>query len=671
MTTPTTTAPGRTVSLGEVGPARRGTRPDEVVIALSPAFAGHFTKTIVDVPHAEVLRQLMAGIEEQGVTARLVRVRDTADLAAISHTAARLSGSGISVGVLSRGTTMIHQKDLPRLSNLELFPQSPLLDAAVFRMIGSNAAQYAKGESPQPVPTRNDQMARPRWQAKAALLHLKEFDCTEACLAVVAPDGSITYLGTDLTRTTGVKGTPDNTEGALKAIRGALARAGRSAGQVGTVLLNEATPVISGLAMETITETIITESTMIGHNPTTPGGEGLGVGTTRSIGELGEQQPGEPVVCVVPHGWDFDDVAAALNAAVAAGVDVVAAILAGDDAVLVTNRLTRPIPVVDEVSAVEKVPLGMLAAVEVAAPGRTIRTLSNSYGLATVFDLDPVQTRQVSPVARALTGNRSAVVVRTPTGDVTDRRIPVGELVLHGAGKTLRVDVDAGAEAIMDVAGQPDVPVSEIAIRDVLAVDTFVPAEVRGGLAGEVALENAVALAAMVRTSRSRMQLVADLVSQGLGAAAEIGGVEGEMAVGGALTTPGVDRPIAVLDLGGGSTDAALLTREGECTAVHVAGAGELVTKLIDSELALGDREVAEGVKWYPLGKVESFFHLRHEDGTVEFVDEPLPPHVFARVVVLTPDGPAPVPTRHGLDHVRRVRREAKRRGFVVNALRG
>jgi propanediol dehydratase medium subunit len=177
MSTPTAE---RTVSLREVGPARRGTRPDEVVIALSPAFAGHFSKTIVDVPHAEVLRQLMAGIEEQGVTARLIRVRDTADLAALSHIAAKLSGSGISVGILSRGTTMIHQKDLARLSNLELFPQSPLLDAPVFRMIGSNAAQYAKGESPQPVPTRNDQMARPRWQAKAALLHLKEFECIEA-----------------------------------------------------------------------------------------------------------------------------------------------------------------------------------------------------------------------------------------------------------------------------------------------------------------------------------------------------------------------------------------------------------------------------------------------------------------------------------------------------------
>jgi propanediol dehydratase medium subunit len=180
MTTPTAAPPQRTVTLREVGPARRGTRPDEVVVAVSPAFAGHFSKTIVDVPHAEVLRQLLAGIEEQGVTARVVRIRDTADLAALAHVAARLSGSGISVGVLSRGTTIIHQRDLPRLSNLELFPQSPLLDAPVFRMIGSNAAQYAKGESPQPVPTRNDQMARPRWQAKAALLHLKEFECIEA-----------------------------------------------------------------------------------------------------------------------------------------------------------------------------------------------------------------------------------------------------------------------------------------------------------------------------------------------------------------------------------------------------------------------------------------------------------------------------------------------------------
>jgi propanediol dehydratase medium subunit len=48
------------------------------------------------------------------------------------------------------------------------------LTLETYRRIGSNAARYAKGESPEPVPTMNDQMARPRWQAKAALLHLKE-----------------------------------------------------------------------------------------------------------------------------------------------------------------------------------------------------------------------------------------------------------------------------------------------------------------------------------------------------------------------------------------------------------------------------------------------------------------------------------------------------------------
>ncbi|MER5671031.1 diol dehydratase reactivase subunit alpha [Pseudonocardia alni] len=524
---------------------------------------------------------------------------------------------------------------------------------------------------------------------------------TEACVASIDAGGRVTYLGTALTRTTGVKGTPDNTDGAVKAVRRALEGARRSADELDEVLLNEATPVISGLAMETITETIITESTMIGHNPATPGGSGIGVGVTVAVEDLTGPGPVPegPVIAVVGRGWDFDRVARLLNDALGRGLDLVAAVLAQDDAVLVANRIDVSIPIVDEVGAVERVPLGMSAAVEVALPGRTIRTLSDSYGLATVFELDPDQTRQVAPVARALTGNRSAVVVRTPAGDVTDRRVPVGELVLTGAGKTLRIDVDAGADEIMetlarvqpldDATGQPgthvggmlaqvrdtmtDVtgqPAGEIRIRDVLAIDTFVPREVRGGLAGEVSLENAVALAAMVRTSRSRMQVVADQVAETLGCSARIGGVEGEMAVRGALTTPGTDTPIAILDMGGGSTDAALLLRDGTCTAVHVAGAGELVTKLIDSELALDDRETAEQVKWFPLAKVESFFHIRHEDGSVQFFTEPLPSHVFARVVVMTPDGPVPIKTRHSIDHVVRVRREAKRRVFVVNALR-
>ena len=41
--------------------------------------------------------------------------------------------------------------------------------------------------------------------------------------------------------------------------------------KVDLIRINRAAPVIGEVAMETVTETIITESTMIGHNPSTPG----------------------------------------------------------------------------------------------------------------------------------------------------------------------------------------------------------------------------------------------------------------------------------------------------------------------------------------------------------------------------------------------------------------
>ena len=162
------------VPFREIGPARVGTDPHEVVVGLPPAFGAAMTKTIIDIPHRQVLREVLAGIEEEGLKARIVKVNRTADVAFIAHEAARLSGSGIGIGILSRGTTVIHQRDLMPLQNLELFPQSPLLEPETFRAIGRNAAKYAKGESPPPVPTRNDPMARPKYQGLAALLHNKE-----------------------------------------------------------------------------------------------------------------------------------------------------------------------------------------------------------------------------------------------------------------------------------------------------------------------------------------------------------------------------------------------------------------------------------------------------------------------------------------------------------------
>ncbi len=163
------------LELRELGEAKPGASTNEVVIALAPAFGDKLSKqTITGIPHAAVLREIMAGVEEEGVKARVVRVWHTSDAAFVSHAGAKLSGSGIGVGIQSRGTTVIHQRDLYPLQNLELFPQAPVIDLETYRAIGRNAARYAKGDTPSPVAQKNDQMARPKYQAIAAVFHIRE-----------------------------------------------------------------------------------------------------------------------------------------------------------------------------------------------------------------------------------------------------------------------------------------------------------------------------------------------------------------------------------------------------------------------------------------------------------------------------------------------------------------
>lgn len=163
------------MTMREVGVAKPGTASDEVVVALAPAFGDKLKKrTITGIPHTAVLRELMAGIEEEGMKARIIRVWHTSDVAFVGKRGAELSGSGISIAIQSRGTTVIHQRDLFPLQNIELFPQAPVLDLATYRNIGRNAARYAKGDSPAPVAQISDQMARPKYQAIAAVYHIRE-----------------------------------------------------------------------------------------------------------------------------------------------------------------------------------------------------------------------------------------------------------------------------------------------------------------------------------------------------------------------------------------------------------------------------------------------------------------------------------------------------------------
>ncbi|UMZ73455.1 glycerol dehydratase reactivase beta/small subunit family protein [Natranaerofaba carboxydovora] len=159
----------------ELGKAEKGTKSDEVVIGISPAFGDKLSKSIKDVPHGTIVREIIAGLEEEGVSYRVVRVQYSADLGVIGNEAAKVSGSGFSIGILTKGTCLIHNKDQPPLGPIELYSVSPLLTLQNYRDIARNAGKYAKEETPSPVIQPYDGEAiGASFMGKAAVIHLTE-----------------------------------------------------------------------------------------------------------------------------------------------------------------------------------------------------------------------------------------------------------------------------------------------------------------------------------------------------------------------------------------------------------------------------------------------------------------------------------------------------------------
>jgi propanediol dehydratase large subunit len=158
----------------ENGEAVVGVDTAEVVVAVGPGFGDGLRATINGLSHAEVLAALCGGIRDGGAEARIVRVRRSSDVAFIGHDGALLSGSGVAVGLQSKGTAVIHRADLEPLDNLELFGMSPLYSLDSYRAMGRNAAGYALGQPVGPVPTLMDNYARTKLIVKTTLLHARE-----------------------------------------------------------------------------------------------------------------------------------------------------------------------------------------------------------------------------------------------------------------------------------------------------------------------------------------------------------------------------------------------------------------------------------------------------------------------------------------------------------------
>ena len=146
--------------------------------------------------------------------------------------------------------------------------------------------------------------------------------------------------------------------------------------------------------------------------------------------------------------------------------------------------------------------------------------------------------------------------------------------------------------------------ITHVRITDILAVDTLAPVEIfrctcRRNLHGKSGWYCSNGQNCASSNAKDR-RAVGDRTFT---SRAVVAGVEAVMASLGAMTTPGTKLPLAILDMGGGSTDAAVLEPDGRVRTTHQAGAGELVTMLIQTELGLKSRTTAEQIKKYPIGQ--------------------------------------------------------------------
>lgn len=462
--------------------------------------------------------------------------------------------------------------------------------------------------------------------------------------------------------TTGPKGSAGCAEGVAELVGRAERRLGE---RPELLLLAELHPVEAGLVeLGRIEEVDLARTAIARPASTTPSGSGVGVGTLRRLAELAGPAAGSSAVAVVENE-DFEAAARLLGEARARGWEIAAAVVEGDDAVLIGNRFDRAIPIVDEVEDAASLPFGSLAAVEVAPAGSGVEQLCDPLRLATLLSLGPEEARAARHAARAVAGHRAAIVVRRPAGArVASAAVEAPVRLVAADGRELPLDEHAPVpppgeiRSIWGAAGNRD------GLIDVFYRSLPAPPD-DPGFARRLARRRAVAIAVLARgDSGGLLDELAALSPAG----ARVVARESEAAVLGASTTPGAGRAPFVLDLGGGTVDLHRAGEGGE-QAVSTAGSGELVTRVCAALLGC-DPAIAERAKRFRSVRVETPFVLHHEDGSRSFLGQPAAPGTLARLCFLDGKELRPLDAPLAPEVWRGLRRAAKREVVARNVRR-
>ena len=92
------------ITYSNIGKSEIGNDLREIVVAISPAFGKKLFRTLAGHPLSRVLSKIKDGISSQGSNMRVIRCLHSADTSFLGLSAAKLSGSGIGIGLQAKGT---------------------------------------------------------------------------------------------------------------------------------------------------------------------------------------------------------------------------------------------------------------------------------------------------------------------------------------------------------------------------------------------------------------------------------------------------------------------------------------------------------------------------------------------------------------------------------------
>jgi hypothetical protein len=481
---------------------------------------------------------------------------------------------------------------------------------------------------------------------------------TELLVADVGPDIAVRWYGR--CATAGAKGSLESLAGASRL----LAQAERALGaRCARLLVAELRPVTTFAAQLPRRVSAPAPAVRLSAaTAPTPAGRGVAAGRHVPLARLTDRPAADRVIASVPDDVDFEVAARALTEAAGRGWRLAGVLVAGDDAVLIANRIPLEVPIVDEVD-LGGLAEGQRVALEVAGEDRAVVALSDPVALAAALDLGSGAAPHLVDLARELSDARSVALAARGASDGHRAQPATVALEVDGAWRELEVGAavavlrSAGPGDVRRVAipGMPDELLDDVFVADLAAIDDG--AWLRRGVADLSALPVAALSAAAPVDAAAELAAIVERPVRAVG-------TEAEAAVRGVLSTPAVPAGAAVCDLGGGTIDCGW----AGATAT-VAGAGGLVTESVSAALGLA-RGLAERVKRRAAMRVESPMLAPLEDGSRVFLDPAAPGPCVGRLCVRSRGEVLPFADGLAAEEWRSLRLAIKRETLGVNVER-